>query len=120
LEYVSKLLYPDASKIDIPFKENRKGFMPGKEGHESRQLAHNIFGLTCLPPEDYINSLEAFIQDCDISQALDQARATINEETILERINTIPPKTIHDYRRIWQKTLRGTRFLEVLKSKPRK
>ena len=120
LEYVSKLLYPDATKIDIPFKENRKGFMPGKEGHESRQLAHNIFGSTCLPPEDYINSLEAFIQDCDISQALHQARATINEETILERINTIPPKTIHDYRRIWQKTLRGTRFLEVLKSKPRK
>jgi hypothetical protein len=117
LEYASKLLYPDVTKIDIPFKENRKGFMTDKEGHESRQLAHNIFGSTCAPPEDYVNSLEIFIQHCDISQALQQARATINEEAILKRIDTIPPKIIHDYRRIWLKTLRGTRFLEILKSK---
>ena len=117
LEYVSKLLYPDVSKIDIPFKENRNGFMTGEEGHDSRQLAHNIFGSSGLPPKDYVNSLETFIQHCDISQALHQARATINEETILKRIDIIPPKIIHDYRRIWRKTLRGTRFLEILKSK---
>ena len=54
--------------------------MTGEEGYDSRQLAHNIFGSTGLPPEDYVNSLEAFIQHCDISQALQQARATINEE----------------------------------------
>ena len=94
--------------------------MTGEEGHDSRQLAHNIFGATCVPPEDYVNSLEAFIQRCGISQALQQARATINEEAILKRIDSIPPKIIHDYRRIWQKTLRGTRFLEVLKSKASK
>ena len=66
LEYASKLLYPDASKIDIPFKENRNGFMTGEEGHDSRQLAHNIFGATCVPPEDYVNSLETFLQRCGI------------------------------------------------------
>ena len=117
LEYVSKVLYPDASKIDIPFKENRSGFMTSEEGRDSRQLARNIFGSTCLPPEDYVNSLDTFIQHCDIRKALQQARATINEETIFKRIDNIPPKIIRDYQRIWQKTLRGTRFLEVLKSK---
>ncbi len=61
LEYVSKLLYPDVSKIDIPFKENRNGFMTGEEGHESRQLAHNIFGSTGLPPAGYVHSLDTFI-----------------------------------------------------------
>ena len=117
LEYVSKLLYPDVSKIDIPFKENRNGFMTGEEGHESRQLAHNIFSSTGLPPAGYVHSLETFIQHCDISQALQQARSTINEEMILKRIDSIPPRTIHDYQRIWKTTLKGTRFLEVLKSK---
>ena len=117
LEYVSKLLYPDVSKIDIPFKENRNGFMTSEEGHESRQLAHNIFGSTGLPPAAYVHSLETFIQHCDICKALQQARSTINEETILKRIDTIPPRTIHDYQRIWQRTMKGTRFLEVLKSK---
>ena len=117
LEYVSKLLYPDVCKIDIPFKENRNGFMTGEEGHESRQLAHNIFGSTGLPPAGYVHSLETFIQHCDIGQALQEARATINEEMILKRIDTIPARTIHDYQIIWQKTLKGTRFLEILKSK---
>ena len=94
--------------------------MTGEEGYESRLVEQKRCGATGGPSEDYVNALETFIQRCGSSQAWQQARATINEEAILKRIDTIPPKTIHDYRRIWQKTLRGTRFLEVLKSKASK
>lgn len=120
LEYVSKLLYPrnkDVSKMDAPFKTNRNGFITTKEGIESRQLAYNIFGTSSMPPQDYINSLETYIQRCGISEALKQARSTISEEAILKKIDAIPAQLVHNNKEIWQRSFRRTRFLDILEAR---
>ena len=117
LEYASKLLYPDVNKLDKPFKANRDGYQFKEENQRARELAHSLFGSTAQPPEDYLNSLEAFIQRCGLVDDLSEARALISEAELISRIEAISADDVRAHRDIWKRTFRGTRFLPMLEAR---
>ena len=119
-EYAAKLLYPYANKQKVQFKPNRKGYRLPKESQESRQLARNLFGPSHQPPQDYRDSLNAFIERCGIHDLITAARAEIGEAPITKRIKAMSPEEISSNRSIWQRTFRGTRFLKLLEQRSRK
>ena len=117
LEYASKLLYPDVNKQAIPFKANRKGYVLPKESRNSRQLATQLFGPEHQPPQAYRDSLQQFIERCDLQELIAAARSDIAEAPIRQRIDAMDPAQIRDNRSIWTRTFRGTRFLNLLKER---
>ena len=117
LEYVNKLLYPDANNNEIPFKPGRKGYIHPEESCESSLLAKNLFGSPRIPPKSYIESLERFIERCGVRTLITDARSDINEKLIENRIERIQSTQISKYRNIWTRTFHGTRFLELLEQR---
>ena len=117
LEYASKLLYPDVNKPDNPFKPNRDGYEFKEENERARELAHSLFGSTSQPPEDYLNSLEDFIQRCGLVNDLTEAQALISEAELIRRIEAISADEVQAHREIWKRTFRGTRFLPMLEAR---
>ena len=69
------------------------------------------------PPQDYVNSLEAFIDQCGIRHLIATARSQIDEESINEQIQAMNPDQIWRRRMIWRRTFKGTRFLERLEQR---
>ena len=119
IEYASKLLYPDANKQTIPFKQNRKGYELPEEKSVSRKLATRLFGPEHQPPQDYRNSLENFIAECGVHKLITTARKDIREATIRRRIRAMNKAVIQKNRKIWKHTFRGTRFLAMLEKRCR-
>ena len=119
IEYASKLLYPDANKQTIPFKQNRKGYKLPEEKRVSRKLATRLFGPEHQPPQDYRNSLESFIAECGVHKLITTARKDIREATIRRRIRAMDTAVIQKNRKIWKHTFRGTRFLAMLEKRCR-
>ena len=117
LEYASKLLYPDVNKLDNPFKPNRDGYESRKENRRARELAHSLFGSTAQPPDDYLNSLEAFIRRCGLVDCLAEARSWISEAELIRRIEAISADDVQTHRDIWKRTFKGTRFLPMLEAR---
>ena len=117
LEYAAKSLYPFKNLDDSPFKSNREGYLVHEESVQSRQLATNLLGPTHQPPQNYLASLEAFIDRCEIRHLITAARDEIDEEPINQRIKAMNPDQIRSRQKIWQRTFQGTRFLKLLEQR---
>ena len=103
----------------IPFKANRKGYVLPDESPPLTPTRHTVVRPEALTPQAYRNSLEQFIDRCNLHDLIASARSDVAEAPIRQRIEAMDLDQIREHRVIWKHTFRGTHFLQLLQQRCR-
>jgi hypothetical protein len=112
IEYSSKLftVHANDNRGQVAFKSNRLGFLSFHENSESYE------SITRILPRDavatYHHSLKQFLMNCNILDEIIFARSLINEDLVLQKLQSLPFDVAKRDAPIAKKAFEGTRFHE--------